>query len=233
MAFAWAAVEAADDQWDVIQAIDALLAVLESKKVGKVSFDTMLCNHTLVWQIKVFQQVALHRIVGLANGCMTMWKSRDIYGAALFARAMLETTAIVHDLSHRLEFAVDNRDLLAARDLLANRTFGSHPDRRSKNTSAATNIDILTIMSQLDQQYPGTLTAYRHLSEMCSPVSLGPFSMSVIIDRDTGDATFDNFEHYKKTMFDCVIIACALLRAFEHALQNIHNTALSLSSAIN
>ena len=233
MAFARAANEARGDQSDKIQAVNALIAVLESKKVRKVSFDTMLSNHALVWQIKVIQQVALHRIVALARSCLTMWASEDIYGAAYFARATLETTAIVYDLSRRLEAAVDNRDLVMARDLLARQMFGSsHPDR-PRHAPTAKTMEAKAIISEMDEKYPGTLSAYNQLCDTCRPVTLNLFSISVIIDQDTRDATFDTFEQYNKIVFNDVIIACGLLRVFDQALQNIHNTALSLSSPIN
>jgi hypothetical protein len=164
MAFAREAIEALGDHWDIIQPINALVARLASKKVRRVSFNTMLRNHALVWQIKVFEQVALHRVVSLANGCMTMWNARDIYGSAVFARGMMETTAVVYDLGNRLETVIDSNDMIAARDLLADSTFGPRHDNDLAAASAARMTEVMTIISELDNQYPGTLSTYKHLS---------------------------------------------------------------------
>jgi hypothetical protein len=87
---------------DNLKLINAVLDRLAAKRVQRIERVGPLAQSKLAWKVATLKEALLYRVVALGKGCAVAWNRSDALGAALAARAFIETVAIVMDFDRRL-----------------------------------------------------------------------------------------------------------------------------------
>src|SRR5687768_14539573 len=123
MGFSREAVEAVGADWDEVSRLNAALDELTARRVERVSATGTLAGSKVAWLIVVYEQAILYRAVMLGNGSSKMWNARNVLGAVLMARALIETIASVADFKNQLASLVERADVSAIHVLVTSKLF--------------------------------------------------------------------------------------------------------------
>jgi hypothetical protein len=180
---------------DNLKLINAVLDRLAAKRVQRVEKVGPLAHSKLAWKVATFKEALLYRMVALGQGCAVAWNRSDALGAALAARAFIETVAIVMDFDRRLRQLLDQENLDEINDLVMNRSFSSRDEEWLKDHSYTRAVSIMTVMKNVDKKHDleGMLTYYHAaLSELCHPNRAGHLGLFGKLDRTTATVTYSD-----------------------------------------
>ena len=121
------AVTAVGGDWEAAARLNAVLAGLQALRQPLVAREGALRSRT-AWKLAVFRQAALYRLVALAAGAAADWNARNVLGAALSARGLLEAAALLQDAVQRLQRLAGEGDLAGIDAFVTERGFASPVD---------------------------------------------------------------------------------------------------------
>ena len=122
-----AAVVSVGGDWEEAARLNAMLAGLSTQRQTRVAREGALRSR-VAWKVAVFRQAALYRLVALAAGSAADWNVRNVLGAALQARGVLEAAALLADFDRRLQGLSSAGDLAGIDALVTERGFASPLD---------------------------------------------------------------------------------------------------------
>ena len=134
------------------------------------------------FNIEVYAQFMLHRILALVDGSAVAWNGRNGLASAVLARAALETVAVWVKVTkdaerHIREGEYDNYDTLIARIFFGTKTESTKVGVTGE-LPALLPIQVLTAVDTLEKEYPGARRGYEELSEIAHPNGEGFFAIS-------------------------------------------------------
>lgn len=144
-----------------------------------------------VFNVEVYAQFMLHRVLALFDGVTHEWNTRNGLAAAVLARGVLESVAVWAMATRDAERFIqageyDKYDTLIARLFLGKK---STPG----TVSSLKPIHVLEAVRELETAYPGLQNAYDVLSEIAHPNSE---SLFVVAEwRDVGSVSLDLAGH--------------------------------------
>jgi hypothetical protein len=188
IAFARADVDGAD--WPAVEALNADLAQLQARRKATLPRQGALLASDTAWWSALFEQAALHRILALAGGTIALWRAGNPVAAALSARSLLESGAIILDAAQALHRLAAQGDTAGIAAYLLDRTFVTTPGHwidRARRTRPA---DLPRLLDEADRLSPGVRFRYDRLSEIAAPEALGQHAVFGAIDRTGTSATF-------------------------------------------
>jgi hypothetical protein len=217
------AVTAVDGDWEEAARLNAVLAGLQARREAVLAREGAL-RARVAWKVAVFRQAALYRLVALAATAAADWNARNVLGAALAARGLLEATALLQDFERRLQRLTGDGDLAGLDALVTERGFASPVDGAA-GAGASRGIDRALIDAGAD----GSARAhYDALSGLCDAGALGQYRVFGELDKAGTAVTFSadaGFEHglfgHVLGGFAALVPAEAALRAIEEALPRV------------
>jgi hypothetical protein len=225
IAFDRSIVVASGADWEDIQTVNAALEKLQARKSATVLRQGDLQASKGAWLIALFEQAILHRITALAGGAITMWEARNPLGAALCARSLLESGALVLEMERQLSRLADSGKLAELDNFVADRTFVSQPGGWIEQARAARPIDLLRLINEADRVCPGARFCYDRLCEIAAPEALGQHAVFGAIDKSGTSAEFRNDESLEPSTFRLILDAARIVAPVAAALEAIDTLA--------
>ena len=209
------AVESVGGNWEETARLNAVLAGLAALRQSQVVREGGLRSR-VAWKVAVFRQAALHRLVALAAGAAANWNARNVLGAALAARALLEAAALLADFDRRLEALCRDGDLAGIDALVTGRGF-------------ATPLDGLPPSGGFDPALIDALAApdgaaradYDALAGLCDAGALGQYRGFGEFDKAGTAVTFSAEAGYERGLYGHVLGGFGALVPAEASLRAI------------
>lgn len=221
MTFQKEAIEAVGGDWSEIDEMNSALKELRQKRRSSIEPGGEFSYSKVAWKIGGFQQAILYRIVMLAEGCSSMWNTRNILGSILCARALIETVALIFDFEKQLQRFCENNDLSAIDSLVMNRTFSTRLEgwyEQADNTQAT---NILGHIDKLEKLIEGARHHYDLLSEICHPNSLGHNFLFGKLDQETARVNLSETICFRQDMLHHILAAFCLIRLADNCINKI------------
>ena len=204
---------------------DALLS-LRGRLVREITRRQIAATPKMVWKIKSTYQCLIRRTIEAADGMRMAWNAGNLLTTMTMARSLIETGAIVRNLTDLVKKAVADKDVdaldkavmqagFATRDavLLAER-----PDYKATN--------ILTMIERLDKSLfkdktPRLQSAYDFLSEFAHPNHFGIMGLYSDNFPDEYRVEFGNMSKKKKGILPHVRVTSSMVWLVELAAEDI------------
>ncbi len=219
------AVTAVSGDWEAAARLNAVLAGLQALRQPLVAREGALRTRT-AWKVAVFRQAALYRLVALAAGAAANWNARNVLGAALAARALLEAAAVLQDSVQRLQRLAGEGDLAGIDALVTERGFASPVDGLA-GAGAARGFDPALIGAGAGPD-GSAREHYEALSGLCDAGALGQYRVFGEFDKAGTAVTFSAEAGYERGLFGHVlgglgglVTAEAALKVIEDALPRV------------
>ena len=212
------AVAAADGDWEEASRLNAVLAGLAAQRQPRVGREGAL-RTKVVWKVAVFHQAALHRLAALATGCAAAWNSHNVLGAAMAARAVQESVALLLDFERHLQRLCSDGDLGGIDALVMERGFANPLDG---GPDAGVQHGFDTALLDAGQAPDGLARAhYDALSGLCDAGALGQYRVFGELDKAGTAVTFSAEAGYERGLFGHVLGGLGALVPAEAALRAI------------
>ncbi len=221
IAFDRSIVVASGADWEDIQTVNAALEKLQARKSATVLRQGDQQASKGAWLVALFEQAILHRITALARGAITMWEARNPLGAALCARSLLESGALVLEMERQLGRLADSGKFSELETFVADRTFVSQPGGWIEQARAARPIDLLRLINEADRLCPGARFCYDRLCEIAAPEALGQHAVFGAIDKSGTSAEFRDDESLEPSTFRLILDAARIVAPVAAALEAI------------
>lgn len=212
------AVEAVEGDWAEAARLNTVLAGLQGMRQGRVAREGAL-RARAAWKVAVFRQAALYRLVALAAGSAADWNARNVLGAALQARGVLEATALLADFDRRLQSLSSAGDLAGIDALVTARGFASPLDGPA-GAGTQPGFDPALI----DGFDAAARVHYDALAGLCDAAALGQYRVFGELEKAGTAVTFSADSGFERGLFDHVLGGVAALVAAEAALRAIEAT---------
>ena len=216
-------IEAVGGSWDEAAKLNLMLSELQAQRQTAVARDGAVRART-AWKLAVFRQAALYRVVALAMSCAANWNSRQVLGAALCARALLEAAAVLQDIFRRLEALCAAGDLAGLDALAMARGFASPLDGLAGvGGGEAFDPALVDAVPAPDGVMAGWAARahYDALSGLCEAGALGQYRVFGELDKAGTAVTFSADAGYERGVLGHVLGGVAALAAAEVALRAI------------
>jgi hypothetical protein len=174
--------------------INEALNRLIARRVAHIILGGSLKESELAWTLAMYKEAQLYRVVALATGCASNWNRQDALCAALAARALLETIAVLMDLDLRLSRLLAHSDLNGIRELLLNRAL-SNRHESLKHVPGVKAVNVMTIIDGIAEKHelgPHLKRYHADLSELCHPNLGGHLGLFGTINPDTPEAIYSS-----------------------------------------
>jgi hypothetical protein len=212
------AVTSVGGDWETAARLNTVLARVQARRQPVVAREGALRTR-IAWKLAVFRQAALFRIVALAAATTNDWNARNVLGAALAARGLLEATALLQDFERRLQLLAGETDLAGIDALVTERGFASPLDG---GATAGTDPALLPALIDAIAAPDGSARAdYDALSGLCDAGALGQYRVFGELDKAGTTVTFSAEAGYERGLFGHVLGSFGVLEAAEAALQAI------------
>ena len=210
-----AAVAAVEGDWEEAARLNAVLAGLQALRQGRVAREGALRTRA-AWKVAVFSQAALYRVVALAAGSATDWNVRNVLGAALQARGVLEATALLADFDRRLQSLSSAGDLAGIEALVTERGFASPLDGPAgAGTQPGFDPALINGFDAVARAH------YDALAGLCEAGALGQFRVFGELEKAGTAVTFSADSGFERGLFGHVLGGVAAIVATEAALRAI------------
>jgi hypothetical protein len=133
----------------------------------------------LPFKVASLRQTLVLRILDLARSSMSLCRAGLNVGAAILARALMETTSQLFRLEDLIRRATGSADLDELDDRIMTMLFGSR--NRSTRREA---VNILTQIDAMDRMFTGLRTWYDDLSELAHPNFAGLLASYARVERE-------------------------------------------------
>jgi hypothetical protein len=133
---------------------ETMWSVLEALRMSRL--DELSPEHhrrvpPLVWKIGVTYQCLVRRTVDIADGITLGWNAGNVISAVTMARSLIETAALIFDLTEGIKKAVRVRDLPAVDNLVNKRLLGTRDATLLKQGAGFEAANILSLIDKLDR----------------------------------------------------------------------------------
>lgn len=211
-------VEAVGGDWEETARLNAALAGLAALRQPRVVREGALRSR-VSWKVAVFRQAALHRVVALATGAAANWNARNVLGASLQARGVLEAAALLADFGRHLQRLTSAGDLAGIDALVMERGFASPLDGAA---GAGTQHGFDPALIDAGEVSDGLARAhYDALAGLCEAGALGQYRVFGELDKAGTAVAFSAEAGFEGGLFDHVLGGFAALVAAEAALRAI------------
>lgn len=212
-----------------LQQFNETLARLGAKRRSEIAITGPLMKSKLAWQLAIFQQSCLYRVVMLANGCALNWNSGNLLCSYLTARALIETCAIFLTLEKDLENYIMKEDLKSINTILMNLIFSTRDEEIINDNQKVKALNILTYIDKLDRNFiNGIRKHYNYMSERCHPNINGQLYLFGFIDKNTNITHFSDLLEPQKHL-NYILAGAKLLPLVETAMAHIDDMILRLA----
>jgi hypothetical protein len=211
--------EALGAPWDSVQLVNEDLYTLEYLRNSTVAYRGSPNGSRIPWQIELYSECALHRIVVIARGCVEAWTSSNLISAFLCGRALIETVALLWDFSEQLDRLVTAGDITAVPLLIDRRMFDSKTFNDDTRSSQA--VSVLTIISKFEKRVPGVRRCYDEMSEFCHPNYFGVYGAFSQLNLETLIGTISETILINRGTFSIMMKALTLLMEVTRILGKI------------
>lgn len=161
---------------DISRRVEELLCKLRKNFVDQFEEINPKTNLRTLRLFDVWRQVALRRIVDLAQGAEMFFLEGRLVPACTLTRSVVESVAMLYLVWKKLDSQIKNGDLSASHTLLISAVFG----RRDKGKDWPNqSMNVLTAIGHLDKQFPGFESEYARLSEYLHPGLAGGYGAYV------------------------------------------------------
>nr|WP_294516681.1 hypothetical protein [uncultured Rhodopila sp.] len=220
VAFERGIVVASGADWEDIQALNAVLETLEGRKKATLLRQGELQASKGAWWLALFEQAILHRILVLVSGALTLWDARNPVGAALSARSLLESGAVVLQIERQLSQLAASGKLADVDAYVADRAF-SQPGGWFEQARKTRPVDVPNAIDEADRASPGVRFCYDRLSEFASPEAIGQHAVFGAIDKTGSSAEFRDDESLDPSTFRLILDAARIIVPVAAALEAI------------
>lgn len=221
LGFTQASIEAVGGNWTEVSDFNAALERLAAMRRDTVEVDGLLRRSKLAWISNGYMQTGIYRTVALAQGTADMWALGNIAGAALCARSLTETVAVIYDFRNQLRRLCDDRDIPGMGQLTVNRAFGTKKVEWLTEELAQEAVNVMTMLKKLDKVITGIMGHYASLSEFCHPNYSGQFGLYATLDHDTGTTTFSAQKMVDVGMLDLLLAPLMMVGLIENAARDV------------
>ncbi|CAH2600559.1 conserved protein of unknown function [Rhodovastum atsumiense] len=225
VAFGRADVVDAGADWPAIQELNAVFARLQARRKPTLPREGDLLKSKAAWKLAVFEQAILHRILALVSGTTALWDARNPLGAALCARSLLESGAIVLEIERQIRRLLGRGDLAGIDACLTERGFASNPDGWIEQARKARGPDLLKMIDEAEKVSPGARFYYDRLCEIAAPEATGQHAVFGSLDKNGTSATFSEDESLEPSTFLLILGAAKIVAAVETAVTGLDEIA--------
>jgi hypothetical protein len=230
VAFERGVVVASGADWDEIQTVNAALEQLQARKKPVLPRQGALQASRGAWLGALFEQAILHRVLTLASGTITLWEVKNPFGAALSARSLLETGAVVLQMERQLSLLAAGGRLADVDAYVAERAFVGQPGGWIEQARQTRAVDLPLAIDEADRIIPGARFCYDRLSEIVSPEAVGQHAVFGAIDKTGTSAEFREEESLDPSTFRLILDAARIVVPVAAALEAIESLAARLVS---
>lgn len=172
--------------------IEDHLAALSKSKLNAVHPKV---NKTIlpktVFRFLVYNQIVLHRVIGLSQSILQAWESKNVPTAFVLLRTLYENTSVVYDAHLRLDNLIAQRDFEGIYKLIFNLQHGTRIKERIKGAvtnemeiegtenereisekeleEVYTAQQILNVMDRISKVFPDHRMIYESMCEYAHP----------------------------------------------------------------
>ena len=221
-------VVASGADWEQVQIVNAALEKLQARKTAMLPRQGNLQTSKSAWLVALFEQAILHRIVVLVSAATTMWDARNPLGAALSARSLLESGALVLEMQRQLSHLAESGKLAEFDAYVQERAFVREPGGWIEQARAARPVDALRLIGEAERLCPGVRFCYDRLSEIAAPEALGMYSVFGAIDKSGTSAEFRDDESLEPSTYRLILDAARIVVPVAAALETIDALALKV-----
>jgi hypothetical protein len=229
VAFERGIVVASGADWEDIQALNAVLETLEARKKATLLRQGDLQASKGAWWLALFEQAILHRILILISGALTLWDARNPVAAALSARSLLESGAVVLQIERQLSLLAASGRLADIDAYVADRAF-SQPGGWIEQARETRPVDVPHAIDEADRVSPGVRFCYDRLSEFAAPEAVGQHAVFGAIDKTGTSAEFRDDESLDPSTFRLILDAARIVVPVVAALEAIDALVLKVAS---
>jgi hypothetical protein len=149
---------------DHLHRANSLLSTVVGQCEGIVSPPADPVVSKILWEVRQYVQLALHRSADLAEEVCSAWDRSKPVISFVSARALMETSAAVFEISYKIELLLQRGEYDEIQKIVLDRMFASrdNPDLRPAQ-------NILTAIDRVENAYEGFRASYDSLSEFAHP----------------------------------------------------------------
>jgi len=172
--------------------IEVHLVALEKSKLAAVhpKVNKTILPRT-VFQFLVYNQIVLHRVIGLSHSILQAWESKNVPTAFVLLRTLYENTSVVFDANLRLKDLIAQKDFDGIYKLIFNLLYATRVRERIKGAvesemeiegneckrevsekeleQAYTAQQILNVMDRISKVFPDHRMIYESMCEYAHP----------------------------------------------------------------
>jgi hypothetical protein len=197
--------------WSQIRGYNNTLKRLAKRRVKRIDRTGKYKISQIAWQAAVLQQSLLYRIVALATATAKNWNQGNVLGAALPARALLETTALMNRVGDELHAFAEKEDFEGLHRHAVNLTFATRDEKMKARDHEIQAKNAMTYIKHLNKELPGIAKHYEFLCEWCHPNVFGQYGAFATFDKEARAVTFCERKMHCPEMLDAILAVYCLL----------------------
>ncbi len=213
-------------EWANVQLVNEDMDVLGYLKTNHIPFTGQKDAPKTHWQIELYSECALHRIVLLARGCVEAWNSSNVLVAFLSARSLVETVVCLWDFSEQIIRMTAEQNLIDLRKFVQHKMFASKEFKTGAEELQVVNV--LTLVNKFEREIPGIRTYYDDLSEYCHPNYFGLYGMFSTVNLDQLTANISENLSVNLGSFSKMMKSMTLLSVVPRVLGQIDENQIKL-----
>jgi hypothetical protein len=155
--------------YSLIKEVNSRISRLSARRVNEMHPDSS--SRTLA-ELQLFVQLTLHRTVDLADAAANEWQDGKPVAALILTRTILESAAVIFDLSSEVERFSNFRNDGPLRYSVALRLFGSR-----NISSYIIPPNVLSAIDKTNKAHKGFREVYDELSEIAHPNFQGMYAL--------------------------------------------------------
>lgn len=166
----------------------------------------------LPFKLLSVREPLLFRIVDLSEASLLLCREDRPVGAAVLARAVMESAAALYVLAEMVSRVVDTNEVGTFDETVTRMLFGS----RNEKTPAEA-INVLSYIDKMDKEFVGLRRWYNNLSEIAHPNYAGVMALYAEVDRERYIVEIGPSERLKSLGSKVVVPAlCSCLKICLH-----------------
>jgi hypothetical protein len=228
VAFRRPIVVASGADWEDVKALNTVLASLQARKKATVLRQGELLASKSAWLIAVFEQAVVRRILALVSGVTAMWEAGNPLGAALSARSLVESGAVVVAMERQLSALAEAGKVADIDTFIADRAFVNQPGGWIDQARTARPVESLALIDEADRASPGVRFCYDRLSEIAGPEAVGQYAVFGAIDKRGTSVEFSDKESLEASTYRLILDSVRIVVPVAAALDSIDALTVKL-----
>lgn len=220
------AIIASGGNWEKIRGYNNALKRLGKRRVRTLVRSGEFEISQIAMQVAALQQGLLYRIVSLGTSTARNWNAANVLGAALGARALLETIALVHRVEDELFSFAEKRDFEEFQKHTVKLAFANRDDELNAKNPELQATNALTYVKHFEKAVPGIEQHYKFLCEWCHPNHFGHYGAFAEFDKGTNTFSFCERKMHGAGMLDAILAVYSMLSPLEETLDRWDQTIL-------